>query len=279
MRVRRLFATLLYSAISAAPAAPAEPVTPYLLVLGMPHFANHHRDLINSNVEDVLTPTRQRDMIKIVSALAALHPNHVAVEWSATKQAALDERYAAYRAGTYALTGDEIDQIGLRLAAMLNLPRVNAVNWLEEAPGKDDDYDFGRWLQAHHRSGELSAITADGQRRVDAQDKLNRCRPIADWLRDLNSLEYVVWDESTYYRIATFGDADTNPGAAWVGAWHARNLRIAANLKRVAGAPGDRTVAVFGAGHAELLRRYGAGMGFTVLDTNKALPPPAKATC
>jgi hypothetical protein len=279
MRVRQIIATLLFPAFSAAPATSAEAGTPHLLVLGVPHFANHHRDLINPNVEDVLTPTRQREMIEIVSALAVLRPNHVAVEWSATKQAALDERYAAYRAGKYVLTGDEIDQIGLRLAAMLNLPRVDAVNWLEEAPGKDDDYDFGKWLGAHGRSGELSAITADGQRRVDAQDKLNRCRPIADWLRYLNSPEHVAWDNSTYYRIATFGDAETNPGAAWVGAWHARNLRIAANLRRIAGGAGDRTVAVFGAGHADLLRRYGTGMGFTVLDTNKALPPPAKATC
>lgn len=279
MRVRQLLAVLLLPAISAAPTIQAEPVMPQLLVLGVPHFANHHRDLINANVEDVLTPARQREMIAIVTALAALHPNHVAVEWSATKQAALDERYAAYRAGTYLLTGDEIDQIGLRLAAMLNLPRVDAVNWLEEAPGRDDDYDFGKWLEAHGRTKELAAITADGQRRVDAQDKLNRCRPIADWLRELNSPEYVAWDESTYYRIAAFGDAETNPGAAWVGAWHARNLRIAANLKRVAGAAGDKTVAVFGAGHADLLRQYGVGMGFTVLETNKALPQPTKPSC
>ncbi|MBB5713209.1 DUF5694 domain-containing protein [Sphingomonas aerophila] len=279
MRVRQFLAVLLLPAISAAPPIQTKPVMPHLLVLGVPHFANHHRDLINSNVEDVLTQVRQREMMEIVSALAALRPNHVAVEWSATKQAALDERYAAYRAGKYVLTGDEIDQIGLRLAAMLNLPRVDAVNWLEQAPGNDDDYDFGKWLEVHGRSGELSAITADGQRRVNAQDKLNRCRPIAEWLRDLNSPEYVAWDESTYYRIATFGDAKMNPGAAWVGAWHARNLRIAANLKRVAGAAGDRTVAVSGAGHANLLRRYGAGMGFSVLDTNKALPRPGKPTC
>lgn len=273
MLVRRLLATVLLSATSAA----APP--PHLLVLGVPHLANHHRDLVNSNVEDVLTPVRQREIIQLVTALAATRPNHVAVEWSATKQSELDERYAAYRAGRYVLTADEIDQIGLRLAAMLNLSRVDAVNWLEEAPGKDDDYDFGKWLAAHGRSGELTELTTDGQRRVDAQDKLNRCRPIADWLRDLNSPAFVAWNEGTYYRIATFGDAMLNPGAAWVGTWHARNLRIAVNLRRVAGAPGDRTVAIFGAGHADLLRQYGAGMGFAVSDTNAALPPPIRPRC
>lgn len=279
MRLRHVFAILLLPAFASSFTSAAPPEGPRLLVLGVPHFANHHRDLINSNIEDVLTPTRQRDILEVVSALAALKPNHVAVEWSATKQAALDERYAAYRAGKYVLTGDEIDQIGLRLAAMLDLPRVDAVNWLEEAPGVDEDYDFGKWLEAHGRSGELSALTDDGQRRMNAVDEQNRCRPIAEWLRDLNSPDYVAWDESTYYRIATFGDAEKNPGAAWVGAWHARNLRIAANLKRIGGALGDRTVAVFGAGHAELLRRYGRGMGFTVLNTNDVLPAIRKPAC
>lgn len=273
MLVRRLLATMLLSATSAA--APA----PHLLVLGTPHLANHHRDIINSNIEDVLTPVRQREIAQLVAALAATRPNHVAVEWSATNQAELDKRYSEYRAGRYVLTADELDQIGLRLAAMLNLPRVDAVDWLEEAPGTDDDYDYGKWLAAHGRSGELAELTAKGQQRADAQDKLNRCRPIADWLRDLNSPAYVAWDDGLYYRIATFGDAVSNPGAAWVGAWHARNLRIAANLRRVAGAPGDRTVAVFGAGHADLLRRYGAGMGFVVMNTNAALPPPIRRRC
>ena len=273
MLVRFLAATLLLATTSAA----APP--PQLLVLGVPHLANHHLDIVNANVEDVLTPARQREMVQLVSTLATERPNHVAVEWSAARQSELDQRYAAYRAGRYVLTADEVDQIGLRLAATLNLPRVDAVNWLEEAPGKDDDYDFGKWLKAHGRSGELDALTADGQRRVDAQDKRNRCRPIADWLRDLNTPDYAAWDEGLYYRIATFGDAAANPGAAWVGAWHARNLRIAANLQRVAGAPGNRTVAIFGAGHADLLRRYGAGMGFVVLDTNAALPPHARPRC
>jgi hypothetical protein len=274
MLVRRSLATFFLSA-----ALGAAPAPPYLLVIGVPHFANHHRDLINSNVEDVLTPARQREIVRLVGALAATRPNHVAVEWAASRQAELDKRYAAYRAGHYFLTSDEIDQIGLRLAAMLNLPRVDAVNWLEEAPGTDDDYDFGKWLAAHGRADELAELTAEGQRRADSQDALNRCLPVADWLRYLNAPAYVAWDDSTYFRIATFGDAVFNPGAAWVGAWYARNLRIVANLRRVAGAPGDRTVAVFGAGHAGLMRRYGAAMGFVIGDTNAALPPPARPRC
>lgn len=53
---------------------------PRLLVLGVPHLVNHHRDIVNSNIEDVLTPARQREMAQVVAALAATKPNHVAVE-------------------------------------------------------------------------------------------------------------------------------------------------------------------------------------------------------
>ena len=47
MLVRWLLTTMLFSATAAS-------AQPYLLVLGVPHFANHHRDIVNANVEDVL---------------------------------------------------------------------------------------------------------------------------------------------------------------------------------------------------------------------------------
>ena len=270
-------AMLLFLPMAVAAAAPEGP--PKLLVLGVSHFGNPGRDMVNPRVEDVLTPDRQVEIAAVVDALAATRPTHVAVEWPAAKQAALDQLYADYRAGRHPLARDETEQIGLRLAARLNLPRVDAVDWNEEPPGKDADYDFAAWAAAHGRKAELDAITADTARYVARLDALNRCRTIAGWLRDLNTPAYEAWDNAIYYRIATMGDAAANPGAAWVGAWYARNLRIAAALRTVAGRPGDRTVAVFGAGHAGLLRRYAAGMGFTIADTGAALPPSARVRC
>lgn len=159
---RRSAATRLrrsLAAVSVAATLAAAP-PPHLLVLGVPHLANHHRDIVNATVDDVLTPARQRELMRLVASLAATRPNHVAVEWPAARQADLDERYAAYRSGRYPLTADEVDQIGLRLAAMLNLPRVDAVNWLEDPPGPEANYDFAGWLAAHGRQGELAALTS-----------------------------------------------------------------------------------------------------------------------
>jgi hypothetical protein len=254
----------------------AAPPPPRLLVLGMPHFDNPARDIVNAHVEDVLTPARQREIERVVTALARTRPTHVAVEWPASAQAALDRRYADYRAGRYALRRDEVDQIGMRLAARLGLSRVDAVDWNEEPPGRDEDYDFVAWANAHGRGAEFAAANAAAQARTDRETALNRCRPVADWLRALNTPAYRAADDQAYFRIATFGDARANPGAAWVGAWHARNLRIAAMLREVAGRPGERTVAIFGAGHAGLLRDDAAGMGFAVGDVLAVLPPPAR---
>src|ERR1700760_1426451 len=78
--------------------APAE--RPQIMVVGVAHFDNPSRDVVNTKVDDVLAPKRQKEIAAIVDQLAKFHPTHVAVEWSATKQEKLDARYAAYRAGT-----------------------------------------------------------------------------------------------------------------------------------------------------------------------------------
>jgi hypothetical protein len=107
----------------------------------------------------VLTPKRQQEILAIVDQLAKFRPTHVAVEWRAIKQEKLDARYAAYRAGSYALTSDERDQLGLRLAAKLRLPRLDAVDWLDEPPGKDEDYDDQSYATAPNDKARLAALS------------------------------------------------------------------------------------------------------------------------
>ena len=110
------------------------------MVVGVAHFNNPGRDVVNTKVDDVLAPKRQTEIAAIVAQLAKFHPTHVAVEWPVAKQDKLDARYAAYRAGTYTLSRDERDQLGLRLAAKLGLAQVDAVDWLDEPPGQDADF-------------------------------------------------------------------------------------------------------------------------------------------
>jgi hypothetical protein len=243
---------------------------PALLVVGTAHLANPGRDLANVAVDDVLAPERQAQIAAIVERLAGFRPTHIAVEMKASAQDELDRRYRDYRAGTYALTRDETDQLGLRLAAQLGHERVYAVDWNEAPPGAEADYDFVTYAAAHGKQPLFDAIVAAAQASaVDGQPGTTSLLP---WLRELNRPAALAASHAAYFDIARIGDAASNPGAAWVGSWYGRNLRIFANLVTLAARPDDRVLVIYGQGHAFLLREFATQSGgFELVDAAAVL--------
>jgi Family of unknown function (DUF5694) len=227
---------------------------PTLMVLGSVHLGNPNRDLHDANVDDVLVPKRQLQIEAVVDALAAWKPTRVAVEWSHKDQAKLDQRYADYRAGRLQLKADETDQIGLRLAAKLNLPRVDAVDWNDAFPGADADYDWEAGAKLGHEEARFAAAS-DPKISRDLTE-LVRTHTVAGFLRLINKPEELADINRLNYDMALLGGPEVNPGANWVGAWHARNLKILDNLIRLDAAPSERILLVIGAGHAHLLNEY-----------------------
>lgn len=232
---------------------------PALMVLGTAHLANNNRDVLRTEVDDVLSPARQVEIEAVVEALARWRPTRIAVEIKTRDQASLDRRYADYRAGTYALTANEIDQIGLRLAARLGLEHIDAVDWNDMPPGTEADYD---WVAGAEMAGEQARMAelrnpARGERITD----LVRSRPIPEWLTVMNSPEYLLAMHRPYYDFALLGGVESGQGANWVGAWHGRNLKIFGNLVRLAETPGERVLVIYGAGHAFLLNRFAEESG------------------
>jgi len=288
----RLAAIALAAALgAAAPMARAEPpatpfpllsqrpaaLRPQLMVVGVAHFDNPSRDVVNTRVDDVTAPRRQKEMAAIVEALAAFHPTHVAVEWPAAKQDRLDARYAAYRAGTYKLSRDETDQLGLRLAAKLNLPRVDAVDWLDEPPGQDADYDWQAYPATPEAKARRAALTDPAQGARDTAEM--RRETLGAWLHALNTPVRLATMNRVYFDYAMLGDETRAPGPNWVGAWHTRNLRIFAHLARLADRPDDRVLVIYGAGHGFLLNEFASQSGaFKVVSPEPLLSAAAKAT-
>lgn len=270
--MRRRAALALLAALAAATIADAAPRRPALLLLGTYHLANNHRDVTNVTVEDVLTPTRQREIGDLVAAIARWRPTRVAVEWQRTDQATLDRRYADYRAGRVAATANEREQIAFRLAARLGLAGIDAIDWNAAPPGPSSAYDPAAWAAAHGQAERFTAFVADGQRVADDQARAMRCSTVADWYRTLNTPAQRVAMNRPYFAMASLGDDQDNPGAAWVGTWYARNLRIFDHLRQLS-APGDRVFVLYGAGHAYLLDRFARDSGaYDVVDPLAFLP-------
>lgn len=217
---------------------PPEAAKPALLILGTPHFGNPGLDTVNVRVPDVLSPERQREIEAIIERLATFRPTRVAVEWPADEQARLDRRYADYRAGRFQLTANERDQIGLRLAARLGLARVDAVDWSGDAPGQESDYDYPAWAEANGRGPEWRAWVGRFQAEADSSARLMACTPVSAWVRGVNTPAYRLANHRSYFHVGQMGDArGANPGAAWVGTWYTRNLRILNNLRILAPGP------------------------------------------
>lgn len=242
---------------------------PALLVLGTAHFDNPGLDVVNTKVDDVLAPARQTEIHEVVEQLASYRPTHIAVEWPIKKQAALDARYRDYREGKYQLGRGEEEQIGLKLAARLHLARVYAVDWNEDSPGNDEDYDWVAYGQAHGQKAQVAALL--DPKGVTGIVPLGT-QTIGKWLLQLNRSETLAASHRNYFDWAAIGDAEHQPGANWVGQWYARNLRIFTNLVRAAARPEDRMLVVYGQGHAYLLRQFATESGaFRVVDVDDVL--------
>ncbi|MGD2133484.1 MAG: DUF5694 domain-containing protein [Maricaulaceae bacterium] len=242
---------------------------PALLVLGSAHFANPGRDMINVEVDDVLSERRQAEIADVAEELAGFAPTRIAIEWPSAAQADVDDAYQAYLAGERPLGRGEGEQIGFRLAAMLGHERVYAVDWNESPPGAEEFYDWPAWAEANGQGGKLAAIVdpAAAQTRVLLGDQ-----SVGAWLRALNAPERLAAMHQIYFDVASIGGPELQPGANWVGHWYARNLRIFGALVDIADAPEDRVLVVYGSGHAFLLRRFAEESGaFTLVDVEDVL--------
>lgn len=250
-------ATAAWIAASIAPASAQTPVaqTPaapraQVMVLGTHHFANPGADYANAQVDDVLTPRRQAEIAEVARALAEFRPTRIAVEVPPAADSAINARYRAYRAGAHALQRDETEQIGYRLAAMLDHERVYPVDYRL-------DMDVGAVMQfaAQNGQGELAQRmgTVVQEIMAEANERL-RTGTLGAALADINSARSDSL-HGWYLVMATVGRDAEYPGAAQVANWYTRNLHIFANIARVA-QPGERVLVIMGDGHGPLLRQF-----------------------
>jgi hypothetical protein len=226
------------------PDSQQSPARAEVLVLGVYHMANPGRDIFNSQADDVLAPKRQAEMAQLMEVLQRFRPTKVAVEadpWSKR----IPEDYAAYVAGKHELTRNEIEQIGFRLAKELGHQTVYPVD-------ADGEFPYPRLVnhaKASGRSKELDAVMGEFGVRVKAQNEYLASHTILETLLFMNADDRIAQETGIYYRMAHFNEPGDWAGADLVSDWFRRNMRIFANVMRLADTPNERVLVIFGAGH------------------------------
>lgn len=238
------------------------------MVLGTYHFANPGLDVVKTEVADVLSPEKQAEIREVVEALARFRPTRIAVEAPPAAAPRLDSLYRAYRVGAHELSRNETQQLGFRLAARFDHPRVYPI----DHPGEFPFSAVMEYAQTHDPAlvqgiqGAIADITA-------AENRRQRDLSIGQNLRVRNEPKKLAEDHGFYLRIPRVGAGDTYVGADLVSKWYERNIHIFSNLQRIAG-PGDRILVIIGSGHSPILRElitYAPGM--VLVEARDYLPP------
>ncbi len=251
----RIQATLLAITVCLLSSPPAlaqsaiEEERPQVLILGTYHFANPGRDIVKVEVADVLSPARQAEIARVLDALERFRPTRIAVEVVPAAAQRLDSIYSAYQLGQHELSRSESEQLGFRLAARFGLARVYPINVLEE----DLPFDAMMEYAQVHDSSFLAFVEQELERATEEFSRRQAQHTIGEILRLTNDPDSLAADHGIYMRFARVGAGDTYVGADLVAKWYKRNIKIFANLQRIA-MPGDRVLVIYGSGHVPTLR-------------------------
>jgi hypothetical protein len=257
----------LLTVVAAPAVVAAQPAE--VLVLGTYHLSNPGLDIVNVQVDDVLTPERQAQLQAVVASLAAFRPSRVVVEAQADKRPGASlASYRDYLRGQGTEDRNEIVQIGYRLAREAGLADVQGI----DAGG---DFPFEavmNWAKVQGQELAFQRGLEEVNARVKQIEVQHRDGGVALALRELNRPEVIAADHGWYMNILRYGNGAEQPGAALVASWYARNIAICARLVQLT-KPGERVVVLYGSGHGFLLRHcVQTQPGWRLVEANDYLP-------
>lgn len=224
-----------------------EPAT--VMLLGVFHFDNPGLDAVKFDTIDVMTAPSQRYLEELTERLAQFKPTKVLLEYNPDNEAAVNQRYRDYRAGSYALERNEIYQLGFRVAAKAGLARVYSFD------DRSTNWDSSLWdYLPKHEPQMMQAVEkliADMSRQFQQDHQTQSLREL---LRSTNDAETDRANKDTYLLTNAAGAEQklfhgANSTASW---WH-RNFKMYANIQLQA-APGERILVIGGQGHTAILR-------------------------
>lgn len=237
---------LLLPAVTSQAEEPSPPGE--VMLVGVFHFANPGRDLVKTEVIDVMSAENQAYLEGLTDRLAAWRPTAVLLEFDPQNQAQVQSRYEQYRAGTWELGYNEIYQLGFRIARKAGLTEVHSfdersVQWDAQALMTQMEAMPARM----HAFEATIAATSKEQAEMHASWSLSR---ILHWH---NSPAADRANKGLYLQTSDIGAGEGFAGADAAASWWHRNFRMYANIQRHA-PQGSRVIAIGGQGHTAILR-------------------------
>jgi hypothetical protein len=223
---------------------------PEILILGTYHMANPGHDIFNMEADDVTSPKRQKELAELMDVLKKFRPTKIAVEsdvWSKRRT----QEYSDYVTGKFALTRNEIDQIGYRLAKELGHSAIYPVD-------VDGDFPIGRvtnYAKANGRADKLESTMAGWGTIVKEQGDFLRAHTVLETLEYMNADVRATRDMGLYFSLVRYGDANDYAGADLLASWYQRNIRIYQNIVRLIDSPNEKILVIYGSGHLGWLRQ------------------------
>jgi len=254
----------------------------HVMLLGTFHFQDAGLDAYQPQHDiGILSQERQHQIDDVLTRLVAFAPTKIAVERRLDTQAQLDREYQDFLQHRFSLPPSEVYQLGFRLAQRLGHPRVYAIDawgryyeppldlepygqgrttkelnhFLEERFHFDPNDTLRQYAQRHNQEHYISAWERAFTVAAQAGDRDKMTQSLRETLVRCNQ-EQVLLENHGFYLTGWFkiGVGHEYPGVDWVTAWYNRNLRIFANLQRIAEDSEERLLVMYGLGHIPLLR-------------------------
>lgn len=209
-------------------------------------------DMIKNEIDDVFSPKRQLELEDVIRKLKAFKPNKIAVEAVKKADREINNTYHQYINNSLKLNKNEIQQIGFRLGAMMEIERIYPVDWMGDV-GQRNIEEVLEWAKTKHYELYSSIMEEYIPKIVEPP---TTGYTIGDMLIHLNQEKRVQQDHALYMQIARIGTGTDYIGVDWVRWWYQRNLTIFFNLSGLVSDSNDRIILLIGAAHTYLVRQF-----------------------
>lgn len=230
--------------------APASPPAAKVMFIGLWHFDNPGLDAVKYTPIDVMKPAEQAYLKALSARIAAFKPTRILLEYPASSDATINQRYREWQAGTSELRVNEIYQLGFRIAKEAGLPRVEGFDVRDV---KGDDSIWPHLMKDPALSKEFEGMIAGVSKRLS---DMHATLGLKELLARYNHPDEERENKSFYLWLNPIGtEAAPHMGSNAATQWWQRNFRMYALVQQAA-QPGERVVVIAGNGHTAVMRDF-----------------------